>query len=72
MKRYCYAILSIDSFGNLICYEVKDVPEEILEEKYIEIDEQDWNNVLLKMWTGSEWVDNPNYIAPQEDDLILT
>lgn len=44
---------------NNICVSVQESPTVIDSDDLMELDSYD-TSVLGKMWTGSEWVDNPN------------
>lgn len=60
--RYFYAIIDTETgicIGTLNTFEVKDGVS------YIPIEVYDDTMVGRKMWTGSEWVDNPNYVEPE-------
>ena len=57
--RYYYAILQDDEFGNKICSGTIDTFAEINNEGYMQVVQPTEDNVG-KMWTGTEWVDNPN------------
>jgi len=69
-KRFYYLEVKEDEFGNLICIGILDTFKERAESEYIPVAVYDASFILRKMWTGSEWVDNPNYITPQEEEKI--
>lgn len=50
-----------------ICNEISQLSEQIIADNMIEIESYD-TSLLGKMWTGSEWVDNPNPPDPPEPD----
>ncbi len=50
-----------------ICKEISQLSGEVLENYMIEIESYQ-TELLGKMWTGSEWVDNPNPPDPPEPD----
>lgn len=56
-----YAILD----ENNICVSVQESPAVIDSDDLMELDSYD-TSVLGKMWTGSEWVENPNPPEPPE------
>lgn len=62
--RYIYATIEQDSFGNMVCNGIIDTFEERVGSNYVSIDTYDEFLMLKKMWVGTEWVDNPNYILP--------
>lgn len=57
--RYYYAIVNTDSYGNQICNGLIDTFDAINQDNYIRIDTFD-EALLGKMWTGTEWAENPN------------
>ena len=60
MERFSYGIISEDSYGHMICVETISSVVKFEKENYIPIlEEQVWT-IFGKMWTGTEWVDNPN------------
>lgn len=65
-QRYYYAQVKEDEYGNLVCISTLDTFEEKQRDDYILIDVVDVLMVGRKMWTGEEWVDNPNYKEPEE------
>lgn len=51
---------SADEYNKKICTGVMSTDYEIIEENYIPIlEEQVWT-IFGKMWTGTEWLPNPN------------
>lgn len=62
MARLYYAVVKPDGYGNLICSELLDTFQERLGSEFIPIQIYDAFMLDRKMWTGSEWVDNPNYV----------
>ena len=56
-----YATLNSEN----ICNVVSQLNDEIVSNNMIELSNYD-TSVLGKMWTGSEWVDNPNPPKPEQ------
>lgn len=50
-----------------ICDGFSKLNDEVIADNMIEIESYD-TSLLGKMWTGSEWVDNPNPPDPPEPD----
>jgi len=62
--RYKYAIITPDTFGNLICTGTVDTPNPINEQNYL-LDEYP-ERQMGKCWIGSAWTENPN--PPEEPE----
>lgn len=60
-KRYYYAQLDADN----ICIGVSDLSGPVSSPDVVQLDTYD-TTVQGKMWTGSEWVENPNPPEPPE------
>lgn len=63
--RYYYIIIAKDEYENLICNGIINTFAPIEKEDYIPTETYD-ESLIGKMWTGSEWVENPN--PPEEGD----
>lgn len=61
-----YATLNSEN----ICNGISQLNDEVVADNLIELASYD-TSVLGKMWTGSEWVDNPNPPEPQEKPVTL-
>ena len=60
-KRYYYAQLDADN----ICIGVSGLSGPITADNVVQLDTYD-TSVQGKLWTGSEWVENPNPPTPPE------
>ena len=60
-KRYYYAQLDADN----ICIGVSDLSGPVTADNVVQLDTYD-TTVQGKLWTGSEWVENPNPPTPPE------
>lgn len=69
-NRIYYAVVSLDEFENLICNSVLDTFQTRYGNEYILLQSYD-ETLLGKIWTGSEWVDNPNYVLPEVQPEIF-
>lgn len=56
-----YATINIEN----ICDGISQLNDEVVADNMIEIESYD-TSLLGKMWTGSEWVENPNPPDPPE------
>lgn len=63
--RYYYTITELDEYGNQVCVGTIDTFEEILRDNYIRT-EVLATSLLGKVWTGKEWIENPNPPAIEE------
>lgn len=60
--RY-YAVIDREN----ICKEISQLSGEVIADYMVEIESYD-TSLIGKMWTGSEWVENPNPPDPPEPD----
>lgn len=65
-KRYYYAQLDADN----ICTGVSDLSGPVSSPDVVQLDTYD-TSVQGKMWTGSEWVENPNPPEPRPEPITL-
>lgn len=57
-ERFYYATIN----SNGVCDGLVDTFELRFVPNYVQIESYDLTLVWRKMWTGTEWADNPNYL----------